>query len=174
MTLACINVNRTPYVPLVSLANGLVLVGVNQRADAFVAENLREKTLLDPAINDVDARDTSAGSSDTVLQLRQQRRRQFAALTFEDLLGLVDRQMALQFQSRLGARAGSQLDSRSGRQKDQLDRLKGPGHLDSDGVGIEPERMPLAVAADGGDHRNDVGGQAAPADARCRHARRDR
>src|SRR5260370_32132223 len=44
---------------LVSPADGLVFVGMNQRADAFVGKNLGQKAFLDPAVDDRSEEHTS-------------------------------------------------------------------------------------------------------------------
>src|SRR5439155_26531290 len=47
---------QRPQVALDRPADGLVLVGVDQRADALVGEHLREQSFLDAAVDDVDPR----------------------------------------------------------------------------------------------------------------------
>ena len=58
-----------PDVLLLGLADRLVLVGVDQRADALVGEDLGEQALLHGAVDDVDARHAGPRRLDRVLQL---------------------------------------------------------------------------------------------------------
>ena len=54
---------------LVSPPDGLVFIGVHQRADTLVGEDLGQESFLDPAVDQVHAGNAAAGRPDRVLQL---------------------------------------------------------------------------------------------------------
>ena len=126
------------------LADRLVLIGMHQGADALVGEDFREQAFLHPAIDNVYARHTVAGSADGLLKLRERFRGHFLAPLLEDGVRLLDGQLPQQLAAAIDARMDGDVD--------ELDRVQGLGHLDGHGVGIQPVRMPFAVAAE---RRND-------------------
>ena len=123
---------------------------------AFVGEDLGQQALLDPAVDDVDARDAAARRPHALLQLGRQRPRQVGPVLLQERVGLVDRQLPQQLRLRAVLRRRADADAGEGGQVDELDRLQGPGDLDGDVVGVEAVGIALAVAADRRDDRHDV------------------
>src|SRR5207302_1404905 len=98
--------------------------------------------------DDVDPGDAVAGGADGVLQLGDQGRGDLRPVGFQEPLGLLHRQVPEQLPV-----AG---DPRVRGQEDQLAGPQGPGHLEGGGVGVQAVGRALAVAAEGGDDRDDV------------------
>ena len=82
-------VEDRPHVLLLGLADRLVLVGVDQRADALVREDLGEQPLRLVAVDDVDARDAVLRRPDRVLQLGDRSTGRMSARLFLRIVGLL-------------------------------------------------------------------------------------
>src|SRR5262249_29381114 len=132
-------------------ADRLVFVGVDDGADALVAEALRQHPLLDAAIDDMDARHPALCRSHRLLQLRKRLGRHLRAALLENALRLLDRQVPEQ--RSVAEHAGAS------RQVDQLDRLERTGDLDGDMVGVEAISVALPIVAQRRDDGDDVVGE---------------
>jgi hypothetical protein len=137
-----------PGVLLLRLADRLILVRVDERPDALVREHLAEQPLLGPAVDDVDPRHPALGRPHRVLQLGDAVGVEPGPALLEDRLGLLDGELAEEL--------AAQADARLARQVDELHGPQRPGDLDRHRVGVESVRLPLAVAAQGRDDRDDV------------------
>ena len=137
-----------PRILLLSAADRLVFVGMDQRADPFVGEDLGQQAFLDAAVNDVHARHTVVRGTHRVLQLRDGFRGHLVASLLENDIGLFNGQLPQQFTAAVDARMNGQIN--------QLDGTQRLGDLDRDGVGVQPVGIPLAVAAQGWNNGNDI------------------
>ena len=76
------------------LADRLIFVGVNERADALGGRHLGEQACLHTAVDDVDAAaPPPCRRSHRMLQFGQQRQRHVRAMLFQNVVRLLDRQL---------------------------------------------------------------------------------
>src|ERR1039458_9105940 len=120
-------------------ANLLEFVAVDERADAFVGEDLGEQPFLNGAIDDVNARHASLAGGRGVDGLGEHVR-----------LHVVLLQREHRFQVRDGHLADDMVadaDAIVRGDEHQLRGLECFGHCEGDGVGVDPVGLPLAVKA---------------------------
>ena len=123
---------------------------MDQRADALVGEDLGEQPLLDPAVDDVDARHAARAPARTACSSFDTASAGSSARCF---LRIASASSTRQLAQQLARRA--RMPAMRG-QVDQLDRPQRPGDLDGHRVGVEAVGVALAVAAQRRDDRDDV------------------
>src|SRR5277367_5716712 len=117
-----------PKIFLVKMSNLLVLVRVNHGADSAIAEDFRQKRLVDVSIQQVDPRDPVTTRKCCMLQFRKKTFWKNILLLFEDLLQLRSNQMTdpLPIQDQ----------PVEGRKVDQFSGVQRFGYLDSHQIGV--------------------------------------
>ena len=131
---------RRPYL--------LILVGVNQRADALVGKHLGQQPLVLPAVDDVDARDAGPASRRGMLGLGQLSGAKSSRFFCISALQLVDAHLAEQLALHEQAVRA--------RHVDRLDRFQRIGDRHRRGVGIHPVGLAVAVEPEWRHDRDDA------------------
>src|SRR6185437_15698776 len=137
------------HVLLLSRADRLVFVGVNERADPFVGEDLAQEPFLFAAVDDVDAFDAFLAGANGMIEFSNGFAGQVAALLLEKALSFLHGHLADHVA--LGA-----ADAAFRREVNELDGAESLGDLDGHGIGIEAIRVADAVAAERRYHWDDV------------------
>ena len=138
-----------PHVLLLGRADRLVLVGVDQRADALVREHLAEQPFLLAAVDDVDALDAFLAGPHGVASASSPR-----PATARP--GASSGSASASCDRHLADDALRPADAALGRQVDELHRPQRLRDLDGDGVGVQAVRVPGAVDPDRRHDRDDV------------------
>jgi hypothetical protein len=126
-----------------------VLVGVDEGADAFVREHLRQQPLVHLAVDDVDAGHAGLAGGDRVARLGELSRRHRVLLQRRSQL--VDRELALERAVDAQALGGGDVD--------EFDRAQRLGDLERDRVRVDPKGVAVAVQPQRWDDRHDAVGQ---------------
>ncbi len=126
----------------------LILVGVNQRADAFVGKNFREQALVHASVDDVDALHAGPARGPGVLRLGQYFGGEFVLVFFQQRFQLTDQHLANELA------AAEQAVGR--RDENQLHGFERVGDGDRDVVRIDPIRFPIAIEAQRRNHGQDA------------------
>ena len=125
----------------------LVLVRVDQRAQAVVGEHLAQQAFVQRAVDDVHARNAGVARGGRVLRLRQHLGREAGGVLLDELVQLRHQHLADDLA------AVDQAILR--RDEDQLDGLQLLGHRHGDAVGVHAIGLAVAVEAERRDDRHD-------------------
>src|SRR5262249_20778501 len=104
----------------------LIFVRINQRPDAFIGKHLSQEPFFYATVDDVYARDAFSGRADALLESGNLRWRQIGAMSFEQLLGFLDRKLPYQL--------SVALDAGERRQVDQFGCPQATGYLDGHSI----------------------------------------
>ena len=128
--------------------DGLVFVGVDHGADAFVGEDFGEERLVDPAVDDVDPADAVAAGADAVFEFRDHVLGNLGLVFLEEFLGLDDGNLADGIVVLGEAVAIGD--------ENELRRLERLGDFHRDAVGVDAEGAAVAVEAERRDDGDDA------------------
>ena len=135
-------------VALGGLADLLVIVAVDERADALVGKNFVEQAVEDAAVDDVDARGAVLDGLDGVLG--------FGAHGFGDVLGVGLEQFLQRRDSNLAADVAVDLEAGVRGEIDDFGRVERLGDFGREEVGVDSQGFAVGSEGDGCDDGHDL------------------